>query len=356
MQRALAEARKGLGRTHPNPPVGAVIVRDGQIVAVGHHRKAGEPHAEVEAIQRAGDLARGADMYVTLEPCNHQGRTGPCSLAVLRAGLKRVFIGSIDPNPRVSGGGIERLRAGGAEVFSGVCGDDCDTLIRPFARHIRTGLPWVVLKAAASLDGRIATRTGDSRWVTGPEARRLVHVWRDEMDAVLVGAGTVRADEPLLTTRLDTPAVEGRTPRTPLRVVLSERLNLSPDAQLFDVSAGPVLVFTSTEGPVAERLRERGVEVLVGHYDVTSVVRTLGQRGLTSVLVEGGGRVHRSFLRAGVADELRLFLAPKIVGGDGLGWVDALGLEHMRDAITLQGATCEPVGADLLITARLPTA
>src|SRR3954463_13685125 len=201
MRLALAEAEKGRGRTHPNPVGGAVVVKGGRILARGHHEKAGRPHAEVNALRQAGSRARGADLYVTLEPCNHVGRTPPCTEAVIAAGVRRVFFGSTDPNPRVEGHGAARLRKAGIEVRAGVLRAGCDASNEIWFKFIQRGLPWVVLKAAITLDGKLATKRGDSRWISGEESRRLVHRWRDQLDAVLVGAGTVRADDPQLTVR-----------------------------------------------------------------------------------------------------------------------------------------------------------
>lgn len=361
LREAIAEARRGLGRTHPNPAVGALVVKDGRIVGRGHHRRAGEPHAEVEALRDAGEAAKGADLYVTLEPHDHQGRTPPCTLAILAAGIRRVFAGSHDPNPKVSGRGFQRLRDGGVEVFSDVLGAECDALIVGFRQHILTGRPYVVLKAASSLDGRLATASGDSRWVSGEASRALVHRWRDELDAVLVGANTVLADDPLLTTRLPAP-LDGRVPRTPVRVVLDGALRIAPAAKVLDAGAGPVLVVTTVADEARhEPLRAKGAEVVVlegagGRIDPGVLLAELGRRGLTSLLVEGGGLVHAAFVEARAADELRLFLAPKVVGGDGLGWLGALGVRTMAEARGLVLDRVERVGGDLLLTARFAPA
>jgi diaminohydroxyphosphoribosylaminopyrimidine deaminase/5-amino-6-(5-phosphoribosylamino)uracil reductase len=354
---ALAEAALGVGRTHPNPPVGALLVKDGRIVGRGHHRRAGLPHAEVEAIRDAGPEAAGADLYVTLEPHDHQGRTPPCTLAIIAAGIRRVFIGALDPNPLVSGRGVERLRGAGLEVVTGVRQEAAEALIRPFAKLILTGRPWVVLKAAATLDGKLATRTGDSRWVSGAASRALVHRWRDELDAVLVGGGTVRADDPELTTRLDAPAVDGRPPRHATRVVLSGRLDLPVSARVFDTTIAPTLVYSGDDSSAAaERLRGRGVTVVgLGGgttIDPAAMLSDLGRRGFTSVLVEGGPAVHAALWRAGLVDEVRLFVAPKVVGGDGLSWMGALGTGRMADAGRLEDVRTTTVGEDLLVTGR----
>ena len=319
MRLALAEAEKGRGRTHPNPAVGAVVVRDGRPIARGHHEQAGLPHAELNALRKAGARARGADLYVTLEPCNHLGRTPPCTEAILAAGVKRVFFGSTDPNPRVDGYGGRRLARAGIEVRPGVLRTECDASNEAWFKFITTGIPWVVLKAAVTLDGKLATRTGDSKWISSPESRRLVHRWRDELDAVLVGAGTVRADDPQLNVRLVQDS------RNPVRVVLG------------DVP------------PRARMLREPG-ETISEKGPLRGVLRRLAKRGLTTVLVEGGARVHGEFLRAGLWDELRLFVAPKVFGSDALSWAG-----HRGPPIGAGLRSVERVGPDVLLTLR-PTA
>jgi diaminohydroxyphosphoribosylaminopyrimidine deaminase/5-amino-6-(5-phosphoribosylamino)uracil reductase len=314
MRLALAEAEKGRGRTHPNPAVGAVVVRNGRAIARGHHEKAGLPHAEVNALRSAGAKARGADLYVTLEPCNHSGRTPPCTEAILAAGVRRVLFGSPDPNPLVDGRGGRRLARAGVEVHGGVLRKECDRSNEAWIKFITKGLPWVVLKAAVTLDGKLAGgRAG--RPISGPKARALVHEWRDQLDAILVGAGTVRADDPRLTVR----GIKGG--RNPVRVVLG----------------------TPPRG--ARLLRERG-ETVIAKGPLKSVLRDLAKRGLTSVLVEGGARVHGEFLRTGLWDELRLFIAPKVFGESALSWA---GLDQARD---LDLRSVERIGDDVLLVLR----
>lgn len=350
MRLALREARRGLGRTSPNPAVGAVLVRAGRVVAAGHHARAGAPHAEVVAIARAGARARGADLYTTLEPCNHWGRTPPCSLAIVEAGVRRVFVGSRDPNPLVNGRGLARLRRAGVEVMTGVMREECDALNAEWLRFITARRPHVTLKVAASLDGKIATRTGDSRWVTGPEARAEVHRMRDRADAVLVGAGTARADDPRLTARLG-----GGRGRDPVRVVLDTHLALPARLRLFrQRSAAPTVVAhasprTRRLGPGVEllRCRARG-----GRVDLHDLLRKLAARGVVRLLVEGGAEVHRSFLSEGLADRLAVFLAPKIVGGDGLRWPAGPGAARMAEALGLEDVAVERLGRDILVTGR----
>jgi diaminohydroxyphosphoribosylaminopyrimidine deaminase/5-amino-6-(5-phosphoribosylamino)uracil reductase len=319
MRLALAEAEKGRGRTHPNPAVGALVVRGGRIVSRGHHARAGLPHAEVNALRKAGARARGADLYVSLEPCNHHGRTPPCTEAILAAGVKRVFFGSPDPNPMVDGHGARRLRKAGVEVHGEVLRAECDASNEAWFKFITRGLPWVLLKAAITLDGKLATRWGDSKWISSPESRALVHRWRDQLDAVLVGAGTVRADDPRLTVR----GVPGG--RNPVRVVLG----MPPAA--------------------ARLLREPG-ETVVGKGPLREVLRQLARRGLTSLLVEGGAAVHGEFLRTGLWDELRLFIAPKLFGAEAISWAGYSGAP-----LEVELRQVARVGPDLLLTLR-PTA
>ncbi len=355
MRLALREARRGLGRTSPNPAVGAVLVKGGRVVARGHHARAGGPHAEVVAIRRAGARARGADLYTTLEPCDHWGRTPPCTLAILEAGLRRVFVGSRDPNPLVDGRGIARLRRAGVAVVRDVLRGECDAVNAPWFRFITAGRPHVTLKAAVTLDGKIATRTGDSRWVTGPEARRDAHRLRDRADAVLVGAGTARADDPRLTARIPGG-------RDPVRVVLDARLALPPRLRLFrQRSSAPTIVAHVSGRPPAARpgveyLRCRGSK---GRVDLPDLLAKLAARGVTSLLVEGGAEVHRSFLDAGLADRVVLYVAPKIVGADGLSWVAGPGAARMAAALALAEVEVRQAGGDVVISgvpARAPVA
>ena len=342
MQQALALARQGEGRTAPNPPVGCVLVRDGAVIGRGWHKKAGEAHAEVEALR--GIDARGATAYVTLEPCDHTGRTGPCSLALLAAGVARVVAGAVDPNPLVAGRGLRRLQEGGVEVEVEVLGDECRRLIAPFAMWVTQRRPLVVLKVATTLDGRIATATGDSRWVTGAEAREEGHRMRDRLDVILVGSGTVRRDDPALTCRIPGG-------RDPLRVVLSAHLDLPATAQVLREGT---LILTSVESERADALRGRGVQVeavgvSAGGVSLEAALAHLGSRGVTSVLVEGGREVATGFLAAGLADRLACFIAPKLIGGDGLPWAGALGIPTMDRAIRLDGVRVTSLGADILV-------
>ena len=303
MREALRIARYAEGRTSPNPLVGAVIVRDGRIIAEGWHRKAGTPHAEIHALRMAGDLARGATLYVTLEPCSHYGRTGPCAKAVAEAGIARVVVAMQDPNPKVAGRGMEMLRAAGVEVCCGVLAAEAARLNEVFLHWITTGLPFVALKTAMTLDGKIATHTGDSQWITGEASRLRVHELRDRYDAILVGIGTVLHDDPSLTTRL--PDRQGKHP---LRIVLDSMARTPRTAKLLTDGAAPTLIAVTARAP-QERvaaLRQAGAEVLVcgegPRVDARALLKARGEREMSSVFVEGGGRVNASLLAAGVVD------------------------------------------------------
>jgi len=334
MRVALREAEKGRGRTSPNPVVGAVVARGGRVIASGHHERAGLPHAEINALDAAGARARGADLFVTLEPCDHFGRTPPCTRRIIASGVKRVLVGTIDPNHRVCGRGIRRLRGAGLEVHVGVEQAACAAANEGWAKFITTGIPWVVLKVAATLDGRLATRSGDSRWVTGVQARALVHRWRNELDAVLVGIGTVLADDPRLTAR-------GRGHRDPIRVVVGSRRRVPPRARVL-----PALIASTAAGSDL-RCRSRG-----GDVDLRDLLKRLGARGIASVLVEGGSRIHGSFLKTGLWDELRLFVAPKVLGEPGLTWASFAAPAKMAGALAVGRLRVEMVGKDLLVRAR----
>ncbi len=347
LREALRLAERGLGRTSPNPAVGAVVVRGGRIVGRGFHRRAGGPHAEVFALREAKQRARGATLYVTLEPCSHFGRTPPCADALIQAGIARVVIGAPDPNPQVAGRGLARLRRAGIAVETGVLVAECRALNVDFEKYITTGLPWVVLKLAATLDGRIATASGDSKWITGPEARRKVHELRNRLDAVLVGSETVIHDDPELTCRI-------RGGRDPLRVVLDGRLRVKPSARVFRDRPETTRLYTLDDASAkATRLHRRGVVVRRGGGDrpgaLTRVLRDLASAGVKSVLVEGGGTVAARALREGLVDRLMVFVAPKMIGCEGRPMVGALGVARMKDALGLADATVESVGADWLI-------
>ncbi|TFH64371.1 MAG: bifunctional diaminohydroxyphosphoribosylaminopyrimidine deaminase/5-amino-6-(5-phosphoribosylamino)uracil reductase RibD, partial [Candidatus Zixiibacteriota bacterium] len=342
----------GEGLTRPNPPVGAVVVRDGKVVGSGFHPAAGEPHAEIFALRQAGDLARGADLYVTLEPCNHHGRTGPCCEAVIAAGIARVFVGVADPNPIVAGSGLDRLKSASIQVETGLMEEECRWLIAPFAKHVRSGLPHVTLKAAMTLDGNIDTSTGESRWITGSASRERVHRLRNQCDAVMVGIGTVLADNPRLTTRL--PVSGGRNA---LRIIVDSRLLTPEDAEVTrGTGDAPTLIATTMQASEekSQRLRQLGVEVLriEGSSDVVDLkvlMRILGQRGLQRILLEGGGILNSAALRAGIVDRVMFFLAPLVLGGRGTGVFFGTGVDFLGDAIRLSPIHLARIGDDIVI-------
>jgi diaminohydroxyphosphoribosylaminopyrimidine deaminase/5-amino-6-(5-phosphoribosylamino)uracil reductase len=352
MKRALVLARRGVGKTSPNPAVGCVVARNNEIVGEGWHRKAGTPHAEVHALRAAGESARGADVYVTLEPCAHYGKTPPCADALIRAGVARVFVGMTDPNPLVSGRGLDALRNAGIDVECGVLEPECRMVNEPFIKHVTTGLPFVILKSAMTLDGKTATATGDSKWVTNEESRRYVHRMRAKVDAVMVGVGTVLADDPQLTCRM---GVRGRDP---LRVIVDSRLRTPLTAALFTMTSPAKTVIAATE-PDPSRVgafEEAGAEILVcrqkgGRVDLEDLLRKLGARGIQSVLLEGGRELVGSALRTGIIDKYLLFYAPKILGAEGgFGLCAGAGPDRMADAFRLRDVTVTRFGGDLLVT------
>lgn len=363
MRLAITRARSVEGRTAPRPPVGAVVVRDNLVVGQGATSPPYGPHAEIHALNEAGPLAHGADLYVTLEPCCVTIHTPPCTNAIIAAGIKRVFVGSLDANPLVSGRGVEQLRAAGIEVTTGVGSQETDKIVRPFATFITRGRPYVTTKWAMTLDGKIATRTGASFWISGPEARQWVHRLRDRVDAILVGAGTVRADDPQLTVRLTSEQREcERADRQgPLRVVLSSRGELPIHSKLFqpDLAAGTcVMVGDDGRGqaPLHQWLRDCGVEVVPvatdaqGRLDLPAVLAVLAQKGVMHVLIEGGGSVLGSAFDRQLVDQVVVFIAPKVCGGKAApSPVGGIGLAAMTDALQLQQVKIEQIGGDVLV-------
>lgn len=350
MDMALAQAKNG--KPSPNPIVGAVIVKDGELVASAFHAKAGGDHAEVAAIRLAGEKASGATLYVTLEPCNHHGRTPPCTEAIIAAKLARVILGTRDPNPHVEGKGVEKLRAAGIDVVVGIREDKARALIAPWTKHITAGLPYVSLKLALSLDGRIATRTGESKWVTGPDARAKVHLLRARSDAIAVGIGTALADDPRLTVR-DTPG------DSPTRVVFDTKLRLPLTSRLVQTARTvPVLVLCDEDAPEAAEaeLAALGVECLrtplsaEGRLEVFPALRALAMRGVVSLMVEGGAELAGSFLAGRFADELHVFVAPILLGPRGrAGAVDWAGPNTPQQAPRIAPPSWELVGTDAYV-------
>ncbi len=357
MREALRLARHAEGRTSPNPLVGAVIVKDGVIIAEGWHRAAGTPHAEVHALTMAGDIARGATLYVTLEPCAHVGRTGPCAVAVRDAGIRRVVAAMGDPNPKVAGKGFQILRDAGIDVTVGVCEAEARRLNEAFLHWITTGRPFVTMKYAMTLDGKIATRTGDSQWISCEASRRYVHALRDRSDAILCGIGTVLADNPSLTTRL-----QGRKGKNPMRVIVDSQARTPLTSNV--VTDGQALTVIATTAQVPEdrvkALAAAGAAVwrcgAGPEVNLTQLMDELGRHEITSVLVEGGGTVNFSLLAAGLVQKVVAFVGTKLVGGQAAKTpVEGAGFERLAEAVELSNLTAETVGTDVVLTGYVKT-
>ena len=349
MRRALRFAKKGRGRTSPNPMVGAVLVKDERVVGEGYHVKAGEPHAEIMAMRKAGDEARGSTLYINLEPCSHHGKTPPCAPALIEAGVKRVVVGMEDPNPLVKGRGLEMLRAAGLDVEVGVFEEACQKLNEAFCKYILVKEPFIILKIASTLDGKIATRDGQSKWITGEASRRFVHRLRNQVDGLLVGIGTILKDDPLLTARI-------RGGRDPYRIVLDSRLRISEKAKIIDQSPEKTILATTELAPKGkmESLEKRGVRVLIldsmqGRVNLKSLLTRLGEMGMMSLLVEGGSEVNGSFLNEGLIDKIFLFLSPRFLGGQALGIFGGRGTEKLEEALSLNQLKIKKVGEDILL-------
>ena len=354
MRAALRQARKGLGRTSPNPAVGAVIVRNGKIIASGYHERAGSSHAEVEALAKIGGRGEKYDtLYVTLEPCNHYGRTPPCTAAILRSGIKKLVVGTKDLNPKVSGGGCEMLTEKGVEVRTGILEGECRRLNEAFFKFTTTGRPFVVAKSALTMDGFSATATGDSRWVTNEKSRQFVHRLRDRSDGVLVGVGTVLADDPMLTTRL-----KRGTGKDPARVIVDTNLRIPEKAKVLNShSTAPTLVVVGPDVP-PQRLRRTekdGVMKLVcptkeGEIDLAALMDILGGMDMTSLLVEGGSAIMGSMIRQRLVDKFYIFKAPKILGGsDGIPMALGPGPRNMDGCLRLRDVKVRRFGDDILV-------
>ncbi len=360
MARAIRLARKGLYTTHPNPRVGCVLVRDGRIVGEGWHRRAGEPHAERNALAQAGADARGATAYVTLEPCCHQGRTPPCTMGLIEAGVKRVVVAMQDPNPLVAGDGMTLLRQAGIEVTLGVLQTEAEALNPGFIRRMTAGRPWVRCKLAMSLDGRTAMASGESKWITGEASRLDVQRLRARSDAIVTGIGTLLADDPSMNVRIGADRLPGvESPEyllQPLRVVLDSRLQTPADARMLGL-AGKTLIVTTTDDPQrTEILTHAGAEVLRlpagnGRVDLQRLLQQLARRQINEVLVEAGPTLAGAALQAGIIDELVIYTAPHIMGDEARGLFHLPGLARMQDRIALQIRDLRQVGADIRIIA-----
>jgi diaminohydroxyphosphoribosylaminopyrimidine deaminase / 5-amino-6-(5-phosphoribosylamino)uracil reductase len=365
LERAIDLAALGGTRVSPNPRVGAVVVRDGRVIGEGYHQEVGGPHAEVEAIRNAGEQGvEGATIYVSLEPCCHHGRTPPCTDAIREAGITRVVVASDDPSTHAAGRGLGILRDDGIEVIvaDGELATRARLLNQPFRKHARTGRPWVMFKSAMSLDGKVATRSGDSKWISGERSRERVHDWRAASDAVAVGIGTALADDPLLTARVGGSGSETLAPRQPRRVVFDSLAKLPLGSRLLDDTAtSPLTVVVSRAAPrtATDALNTRGVEVICATGEneqarVRSALDQLGASGVTSMMLEGGPKLAGVFLDAGEIDEVRLFVAPLLLAGRGArDPLESDGAETIADAVRALTLQCDRIGEDLLVSARI---
>ncbi len=371
MRRAIELAKKGGGYVHPNPLVGCVVVNDGEIIAEGYHEKYGEYHAERNALTRCQSETKGASLYVTLEPCCHYGKTPPCTEIIIEKGIKKVYVGILDPNPLVAGKGVKRLQDAGIDVEVGLCADEIRELNKVFLKYITTKRPYVIMKTAMTLDGKIAAFTGDSKWVTNDESRKMVHQLRSEMAGVIVGIGTVLADDPMLTCRL-----EGNY-HQPIRIVVDSNLRIPVDSQLVKTAKEyRTIVATTVISTEAERngeisfncrrfldslrsLEMTGLDVIQctekdNHVDINDLMTKLGAMGIDSLLLEGGGTLNAAFLEAGCVDEVLAFIAPKIIGGaDAKTPVSGKGIDKMSEAINLQDIDIQNINGDILIKGKI---
>jgi diaminohydroxyphosphoribosylaminopyrimidine deaminase/5-amino-6-(5-phosphoribosylamino)uracil reductase len=352
MRRALRLAEKGRGRTSPNPMVGAVLVKNGKVIGEGFHAKAGEAHAEIVAFQKAKGEISGAILYVNLEPCTHYGKTPPCAPQVIKAGIKHVMIGMKDPNPLVNGKGVEVLKRAGLDVKVGILEKESRRLNEAYCKYILGKEPFVILKVAATLDGKIATRNGVSKWISGEASRRFVHKLRDQVDGVLIGIGTVLKDDPMLTTRI-------KGGRDPYRIILDSQLRIPEGAKVIGASPSKAIIITSEFAPKEkiESLGKRGVQILIldskeGRINLKSCLSKLGEIGMTSLLVEGGSQVNGSFLDEGLIDKFLFFLSPKLLGDhQAFGVFRGSRVSNLQDAIVLREIKTRRIGEDILIEA-----
>ena len=357
MEHALEVAAKARGATSPNPLVGAVIVRDGDIVGDGYHHKAGEAHAEIHALNQAKGCTKGATMYVTLEPCCHWGRTPPCTEAVIRAQLANIFVAMKDPNPQVAGNGIRQLQEAGIRVQVGLCEAESRQLNEVFIKHITTQYPFVILKSAISLDGKIATASGESQWITSEASRMKGHEIRAQVDAILVGIGTVLQDNPSLTARLP-----GRRNVDPIRIVVDSHGRTPLGAKILDTDSNAGTLIAVTKNAPSERiaaLKSAGADVLIvegktGRVCLRALMRELGRKEITSVLIEGGGEVNAAALQAGIVDKVMFFIAPKLIGGQTApGPIAGTGVTHLAEAFHLHNVKTTQIDTDFLIEGYL---
>lgn len=353
MRRALELARKGMGYTSPNPMVGCVVVKEGKIITEGYHEKYGAFHAERNALTRCEEDLTGAELYVTLEPCCHHGKTPPCTDIILERGIGKVYVGSMDPNPKVAGKGARILRDHGIEVETGLLEKECLALNEIFFHYITTGMPFVAMKYAMTLDGKIAAHTGDSKWVTGEEARQHVHRLRKQYHAILVGIGTVLADDPMLNCRIENNV-------DPVRIVCDSKLRLPLTSQLVKTAKEipTIVAYATADREKAEALRQAGVELIHaerdGQVDFEALMKELGQREIDSVLIEGGGAIHGTVLTSGLAKKVYCYVAPKLIGGrDARSPVEGDGFSRMKEALPMTELEIRQLGEDLCISGYL---
>jgi len=355
MRQVLRLARRGLGMTSPNPAVGALIVKNGQIIGSGYHKKAGAPHAEIEALSRAGEAARDSSLYVNLEPCNHYGRTPPCTKAIVESGIKRVVVGIADPNPQVAGGGCAFLRAQGIEVKRDVLAQECARLNEAYLTYVTAGRPFVILKGALTLDGWMATRTGNSKYITNEKSRKFVHTLRKRVDAIMVGVQTVIIDNPLLTPYLVKTSVPN-----PVKVVVDTHLRIPLNSRVFDSGTAPLTIIAAgskVSTKKRNRIEELGGRIITcrmrgGRIDLADLLGRLAKMSINSILVEGGATLFDTFVREGLADKFYLFFAPKILGGDdGVPFTRGPGCDIMKECMSLTITTVKRFGDDVMIEA-----
>jgi len=349
MQLSIKLASKGEGKVSPNPLVGSVLVKDGKIIGSGYHKKFGDYHAEVNAIASAGGKTKGATLYVNLEPCSFYGKTPPCTWSIINAGVKKVYCSILDPNPKVNGKGLKSLRASGIQVEVGLLSREAEKLNEAYLKYITTGIPWVILKIAQTLDGKIATASGDSKWITSEDSRKFVHELRSKVDAVLVGSGTVIKDDPELTSH-------SKTRRNPRRVVLTTSQNLPPISKIFRINEDGKTIIVTPE--VTSKLKVHNAEIWVvkknkeGKIDLKKFLKKAGEKEVTSIMIEGGKEIFTSFLKYRLADKIYYFISPGILG-KGLETFGDLGIETIKDSLKLRGIELKKFSRDFLITGYL---
>ncbi len=347
MERAIELAKKGTGFTNPNPLVGAVIVKDGKIIGEGYHEIYGSLHAERNALKNCTQDPAGADIYVTLEPCCHYGKQPPCTDAIIKSGIKHIYMGSYDPNPLVAGKSIKILKDNGIEVTENVMRAECDSLNDIFFHYITTGTPYVIMKMAVSIDGRIASHNGDSKWITNEASRAYTHQTRKRCASILVGINTVLNDDPMLTCRCDNPS-------DPVRIVCDSNLRIPMDSAIMK-TAGEIPTIIATVSDNSEKIKKiencgaKVISTTGKRVNMTELMNELGKLKIDSILVEGGASIHASMLKAGIVNKLQLFIAPKIIGGDGRAAVDSIGIDYVKDAVIFSNPTVRQFGDDIMI-------